>query len=120
MFRPRARKRRIAAAASSTPLSRSMRDTSATVTMPPAGSGKGAKWSMSTPDPLIKAIRLGSIPSAMRAARSSGFCTTTQSRALPAASRSARLSGGRRSRAAAVVAVKPEPRPIIDATDAGV
>ena len=61
----------------------------------------------------------GSIPSAARAAPSSGFCTTIRPRPLAAARRRATPSGGRRRRAATVVAAKPEPRPMTESIDAG-
>ncbi len=74
---------------------------------------------MSTPEPLISTIRWGSIPSLASAARSSGFCTTTQPRPFPAARRSAMPSGGSRNLAAKLAAEKPEPRPIIESIDTG-
>ena len=73
---PSARNFRTAATASSTPLLRSMRPTSATASGGPGGSGSAAKCPVSTPEPGISAMRAGSMPNSISAARFSGFCTT--------------------------------------------
>ncbi len=115
--RPRARSRRTAATASGTPLLRSIRATSATVTVCPGGSGSGAKWAVSTPEPRISTIRAGAMPSPASAAASSGFCTMT--RPCAAARRTAQPRADQPSRATIVAGVKPEPSPFTAAIGAG-
>ena len=117
---PSARSRRTAATASGTPLLRSMRPTSATLTLGPPGfaigSGSGVKCAVSTPEPRIRTRRDRSIPSRASASRSSGFCTII--RAPPVAWRNPRASAARASRAAPLGGGKPGTEPV-DGGDAG-
>ena len=132
---PSARSRRTALTASSTPLLRSMRPTSASLMTGPSrdaprkgglGSGSGAKCAVSTPEPRIRTSRAGSIPAVASASPSSGFCTMI--RASPAVRRNPRHSPwfktARPARAtwpvgANSASAKLEPRPFTAATHAG-